>query len=945
MEDRCPVPAGDAGPAPASASEDGLKFALETGRIGTWELEVAGGGIIGSERYDQIFGYDSLPPGWCYRVFLEHVLPEDREAVDRRFREAVSEGTAWDFECRILRRDGRMRWIRGAGRACPKGDGKPARMAGTVQDITEYKRAGESLKASEERYRLLHESLRDAFVQVSMDGRIVECNGAYCQMLGYSLEELRRLTYRELTPEHWHGAEERIVQDQILARGYSDVYEKEYRRKDGSILPVELRTILSRDTAGQPATMWAIVRDVSERKRTEQGLAAAKEAAEAANQAKSQFMANMSHELRTPMNAILGMTDLALSEQLPATARDYLQTAKESADLLLELLNEILDFSRIEAGRFELESTPFDLRKAVERVVKTLGVRAYEKGLELVCELSDDLPDTVVGDPLRLRQVLMNLISNAVKFTSQGEVVVEARLKERRPHAVEIRFSVSDTGIGIEPEHVEKIFSPFTQADASMTRRFGGTGLGLAIAQRLATLMGGGIRVESRRGKGSTFHFTVTLALAESAADAPSDLVPTREVFQGIPILVVAENATSRRILLHTLESWSMRADEAADVPAGLAKIHEAAAADRSYRLVLADAVMPGVDGFTMLSWLDQPQRLAGPVILMLSATDRQRFPEQCGDLKTVCLEKPISRSALFNAIARTIGGADQPASAETKEACPAPVRPLRVLLAEDTPANQKLVLYVLGKRGHTVEVAGDGHSALALLRRQEFDAVLMDVQMPEMDGLAATAAIRNLEDLKKARVPIIAMTAHALKGDRERCLEAGMDFYISKPISSRELIETVERLAGPAGSSEPAMSAPPAQSSCPAPVAAEDAKAKARLGAGSDTSVFDLDEALRMCFGQYEIVKEMIGCLLDEADSLLTSMRAAIDNAHGQALADAAHRLKGTIVYLGASRAAEATRQVEEIGRSGDFTDADKAIGQLEEAIDGLKAALAGHV
>jgi len=394
-------------------------------------------------------------------------------------------------------------------------------------------------------------------------------------------------------------------------------------------------------------------------KRAEIELEAAKAAAESANAAKTRFLANMSHELRTPMNAILGMTDLALTEPLPPTVRDYLQTAKESADVLLELLNEILDFSRIEAGRFELEATAFSLRKTVEQAVKTLGVRAYEKGLDLVCELPDALPDVVVGDPLRVRQVLMNLLNNAIKFTPKGEIGVQAAIEERSPDAVTLRFSVSDTGIGITPENLDRIFSPFTQADASTTRRFGGTGLGLAISQRLVNLMGGRMWVESQPQKGSTFHFTVR-----------------------------------------------------------------------------------------------------------------------------------------FNAIARSIGGPEPAAGCETKSVLPTPLRALRVLLAEDTPANQKLVLHVLGKRGHHVAVAGDGREALAQLEQENFDVVLMDVQMPEMDGFQATAEIRRFDDRRKARVPIIAMTAHALKGDRERCLDAGMDAYLSKPIDGEELIETVERLA-----------------------------------------------------------------------------------------------------------------------------------------------------
>ena len=579
----------------------------------------------------------------------------------------------------------------------------------------------------------------------------------------------------------------------------ADLTERKRHETEIHRINDELEERVIERTAQLAATNRDLEAEVVERRRAEEALVHAKAAAEAANVAKSQFLAAMSHELRTPMNAILGMTDLALGAQLPPTVRDYLQTAKESADLLLELLNEILDFSRIEAGKFELESTPFRLRKTIDQVVKTLGMRAYEKGLELVYRVADESPDTVVGDPLRLRQVLMNLLSNAIKFTPKGEVVVQVVVERRTAEAVSLRFSVSDTGIGIAAEKLEKIFAPFTQADSSTTRRFGGTGLGLAISQRLVNLMGGHIRVESQPGEGSTFHFTLVLPIAEQAGDENEAAAGDRDLFRGLPALVIGESATSRKILQQTLASWLMKVDEAPDVAAGLTKIHEAAAAGRAYRVVLADAVMPGINGFTLVGWLAQESRLAGSVILMLSATDRQNYPDQCRHLKTLCLEKPVSPSALFNAIAKAIGaegGGSLSDTGKTVGVLPVPKRVLHVLVAEDTPANQKLARHVLGSRGHNIEIAENGRQALGLIQQQDFDVVLMDVQMPEMDGFQATAAIRKLDDPRKAKLPIIAMTAHALKGDQERCLAAGMDCYLSKPIKGEEMIELVERLA-----------------------------------------------------------------------------------------------------------------------------------------------------
>ena len=443
----------------------------------------------------------------------------------------------------------------------------------------------------------------------------------------------------------------------------------------------------------------------------------------------------------------------------------------------------------------------------MEQVVKTLGVRADEKGLELVHDLGD-VPNRLIGDPLRLRQVLVNLIGNAIKFTPKGEVVVSAAVQSKEPAGVVLEFAVSDTGIGIAPEDQERIFAPFTQADASTTRQYGGTGLGLTITRRLVDLMGGRIWVESEPGRGSIFRFTVRLGLAEDLDEEPDLPAVSREALRGLPVLIVAENPTSGRILVETFRRWSMKPETAADVPTALAKVHKAASDKQNFRLILADALLPGIDGFTLAGWLRSDSRLAGPVILMLSAADRCKQPKCCQDVGALCLEKPISPSDLFKLVVEALGIQQQ--AVKTSGSAPAaisaaPARLLRVLLAEDTPANQKLVTYVLRKRGHRVEVVQKGKQALEAVGQQDFDVVLMDVQMPVMDGFQATQAIRKLADPKKAGLPIIAMTAHALKGDAERCLAAGMDAYISKPVKGEELIELIERLSGQPLAADPA--------------------------------------------------------------------------------------------------------------------------------------------
>lgn len=679
---------------------------------------------------------------------------------------------------------------------------------------------------------------------------------------------------------------------------------------------------------------------------------------QAANVAKSRFLANMSHELRTPMTAVLGMTDLALNEELPATVRDYLQTVRESAAGLLELLNEILDFSRIEEGHFELEATSFDLPSAVEQVVKTFGVQASDKGLEVIVDLSDDLPRHFVGDPLRLRQVLMNLVGNAIKFTQKGEVVVSVRRNEEGARqsarvgaqppeasppsaAIPLQFSISDTGIGITPDNRERIFAPFTQADASMTRCHGGTGLGLTISHRLVSLMGGNIEVESQPGRGSTFHFTLALPIGVEPAGQGERRLLNREAFRDVSILVVAENAASRRTLQNMLTRWSMQPEVASDVPRALAMLYQAASAGRPYRLVLADAVMSGTDGFTLAGWIKGLPELAGAVVLMLSPADRQNHPDRCA-AAVAWVEKPISSAALHDALAGVLGLQQRVARGEPAAGNPvaAPARPLQVLLAEDTLANQKLVVHALGKRGHHIEIAQNGQEAVELLRRRDFDAVLMDLQMPVMDGFQATEAIRRLTIGRKARVPIIAMTAHVLKGDQERCLAAGMDAYLSKPLDFGQLVTTVEAAAegldlATGRRRAPDGLEPPPTAECRNPVAP--------TTPSHSVSVFSLDDALGRC-GNYELFQEMVKYFFSDAKPVLEEIRDALHGSDAVRVARAAHRLRGTMLYLGGQSAIAASKELERAATAGDLKTVAGAIDALETQVDLLRQSLEPH-
>ncbi|HVV99954.1 MAG TPA: response regulator [Planctomycetaceae bacterium] len=542
---------------------------------------------------------------------------------------------------------------------------------------------------------------------------------------------------------------------------------------------------------------------VIERRRAAEDLREAKEAAEQANRAKSEFLANISHELRTPMNAIMGMTELALDEELDTRVRDYLQTAHESADVLLRLLNEILDFSRLESGRFVLESAPFSLRATMEETVKTLSLHASEKGLELALDLPDNTPDDLIGDALRLRQILMNLIGNSIKFTEQGEVIVRAVVESQTADEASLLISVSDTGIGISPADQERIFTPFTQADASTTRHYGGTGLGLAISSQLIGLMGGRLWVESALGQGSTFSFRVRF-LRQKPKPTESERQARFEQLRDVPVLIVDDNASNRRILETILSNWSMRPETASDGASALEKIEEAAQSGKQYDVIILDALMPEMDGFTLAERIKSEPQGSATTILMLSSADRQTFARRCEQLDIAeYLEKPISHSELLNSLCRVLGLThEEPADENGGRSAPSPShRALHVLLAEDVPANQKLIVSILTRRGHVVEIAQNGREAVELAKRTAFDVILMDVQMPIMDGFQATSILRSLSPSEAAHVPIVAMTAHAMRGDRERCLAAGMDAYISKPVDSRRLVELIESVARPASS------------------------------------------------------------------------------------------------------------------------------------------------
>jgi two-component system, sensor histidine kinase and response regulator len=664
-----------------------------------------------------------------------------------------------------------------------------------------------------------------------------------------------------------------------------------------------------------------------------------KESADEANSAKSRFLANMSHEIRTPMNGILAMAELLLESELTAEQREYLEIINTSAESLLTVINDILDFSKIEAGKLDLDCHPFALRDSLAGMVKPLSLLAHSKGLELAYHVERGVPDNLLGDVARLRQVIVNLAGNAIKFTAEGEVTVHVALLEQGPAKAMLKFAVSDTGIGIPPDRQKSVFQPFEQADGSTTRKYGGTGLGLTISRRLAELMEGRMWLESEVGRGSSFYFTAAFTASSGAPSA--DAAPTG--WPGMPILLVDDNRLSRQALTELMEDWRMNVTAVNGAAAAHQASRAASAAGEPFALAMVDSILPSHSGIALAEQLTAETADHALACIVLTSPGHPDAPGRSQTLKRAAyVAKPVKPSDLYRAIRDVIEGPTAATPLATHGTANRSSLPrLRILLAEDGLVNQTVARRLLEKYSHSVTVVGDGQEALVALEADKFDVVLMDVQMPGMDGFAATAEIRRRERTTGQHVPVVAMTAHAMKGDRERCLEAGMDGYVSKPIRSRELFGAIAEVLSSvktADSTIPNHFMHDAHHLPQAPMMTAtgsdaDAACSQNEPGGVPPAVgpvVDWHTAMDQAAGDRDLILEMINVYFEEAPGLLSAIREAIDTRDDKGLRRSAHTLKGALHHLAADRAAAAAAVLETLGKSGQAAQGDAVYDSL---------------
>jgi PAS domain S-box-containing protein len=975
-----------------------IALAVRGSHVGVWENDMADGdywtGRFHCTNIMEQLGYPAPEAAIDYQTVSAPIHPEDRQRMEEALRACLAgETPEYEVEFRARHRNGFYRWMLSRGVAVRDAGGRPLRFVGTRVDITERKGTENALRAAEEeaaeRARMA-EMGRDVGIALSQGNTLREilqpCAQALVRHLDISFARIWTLDAKEdvLVLQasagrytHLDGPHSQVPVGQfkigLIAQQRQPhltndvphdphISDPEWARREGMIAFAGYPLLIEDRLMGvlamfarrplSPAVLQ-VLRSVAdgialgiERKRQEAELRRAKEAAESASRAKSEFLANVSHEIRTPLNAVLGMAELALDTPLTEHQRQYLATIQSAGEALVEVIDDLLDFSKIEAGKLELDRSQFSLRTVLQATLRSLALRAHQQGLELLGYIRPDVPDAYIGDAGRLRQVLTNLVGNAIKFTTEGEVVVEAEVLEEQeglrpgekanPEAIlpaglgdpellscTLRFSVRDTGIGIPREKQQKIFEAFEQADSSTTRRYGGTGLGLSIASRLVGLMGGRITVESEPARGSTFDFTVHVHRPlrqpdRAVARAPAEL-------QALPILIIDDNAASRRTLEEWLRRWRTEPTALGDGSMALETLRQAAAAGRPFALVLLDSRLAGNDALAVAAQIRQSPNLTSSGILLLAAEVQPSELVHYHELGVAaCVMKPVAEEELLDAICRArslpspvLVSGGRPVSGREPEGQmprgPASGRRFHVLVAEDNPFNQAVMNDLLPRRGHTLRLAADGRSVLKALEQDHFDVMLLDIHMPEMDGFQVVAVQRHRERDTGRHLPVIALTARSAAGERERCLQAGMDDYLTKPVRAAELFAAIERV-----------------------VPAEEVLRPVELDADVPAGLLDRATLLAACDGDAELLAKMCRNFQTFVPSLLAEVSQALRDRNAPRLRGAAHKLGGMVSSFSAT-AAEAAALLEQLVNEGQIETATQNHSRLTEIVGKL--------
>ncbi|HQF56449.1 MAG TPA: response regulator [Fibrobacteria bacterium] len=932
--------------------EQRLEWALQATGDGVWDWNIATGTVKHNARWCQILGLDESFLQHPLEAFGQRVHPEDRERVMANLESSLRNGEVFRSEHRMVRLDGQIVDVLDRGRVVERDqDGEPLRMVGSMVDVTELKRAERELRASETRLKMVMDLARIAPWECDLQTGVFQFNDQFYALYGtdadaqggYSMD-IPTYLERFIAPDSRKSAGEAIARSLVAFDGDGlQTLEHSAVRGDGSPMEVAVSYRIVRDASGKAIRTIGANQDITERKRAEEELretnsileeqtaranALAAEA-EMATVAKSEFLANMSHEIRTPMNGVIGMTGLLLDTELTGEQRRFAEIVKQSSESLLALLNDILDFSKIEAGKLEMENLDFDLRGMLDDFAVSLALRAEEKGLEFVIRMDSDVPRYLRGDPGRLRQVLMNLAGNAVKFTKHGEVFVRVGLLREDAREAELRFSVKDTGIGIPPEKISILFNKFTQVDASTTRQFGGTGLGLAISKQLCEMMDGTIGIASEEGKGSEFWFTARFSKQESSA-VPGLALPS---VQGARILVVDDNQTCREVVGAQIQAWGGRVESAAGGEEAIASLVRASESGDPFRVAILDLSMPGMDGGEVLGRVRSDSRTRDTRFVLMTSMGRMRDRRKVvPDDDVSFLPKPVRQSDLFDVLAEELSGGGERKTDRVVEPLASPSRearsrPVRVLLAEDNVVNQMVARGILEKVGVRVDVAGNGIEAIEALRSLPYDLVFLDVQMPEMDGLEASRRIRAGDAGDAAsKLPLIAMTANAMQGDREICLAAGMDDYVTKPVSPKELVAMMDKWATRSDMD---------------PVTTFFASEEPDPDDPLDLPVFDRDGFLGRVLDNEALARKVVGSFLETIPGLIESLKPLVDSGDAQAAGDLAHGIKGAAANVGAEALRDMAARMESAGRARDLAALKEQQPLLEARYEALRKVL----